>query len=117
MTSGAAPRRFAIQDVRAATQPLGVREALAIQRRNGLAREHQRRRTIARLDRHLPGDARLVGVARANHEQIRNRAQRRQLLDRLVRRPVLAQADAVVREDEDRRAAATSAASRIAGRM
>ena len=51
---------------------------------------------------HAPGLDDLVGVGRAEHDQARDRAQRRQLLDRLVGRAVLADADRVVREDVDR---------------
>ncbi len=43
----------------------------------------------------------LVGVARAEDEQSRDRTQRSQLLHRLVGRTVLAHADGVVREDVD----------------
>ena len=52
---------------------------------------------------------------RAEHDEVRDRAQRHQVLDRLVRRAVLAEADRVVRPDEDRPAAPISAASRTGG--
>ena len=41
------------------------------------------------------------GVARAPDVEVRDQPQRRRVLDRLVRRPVLAEADRVVREDVD----------------
>ena len=43
-----------------------------------------------------PRGSRLVGVARADHPQVRDRAQRRVVLDRLVRGTVLAEAHGVV---------------------
>ena len=46
-----------------------------------------------------------VGVAGANHDQARYRAQRRQLLHRLVRRSVFADADAVVGKNVNHAAA------------
>ena len=48
-----------------------------------------------------PGLGGLVGVAGPDDEQVRDGAQRGIVLDRLVRRTVLADADAVVREDAD----------------
>ena len=56
---------------------------------------------MARLDGDLPGDARFVGVGRADNDNARHRAQAGELFDRLVRRPVLAQRQAVVREYMD----------------
>ena len=44
---------------------------------------------------------RLDRVGRAEHQHVRDRAQARQMLDRLVRRAVLAEADRIVRGDED----------------
>ena len=52
---------------------------------------------------HAPGFGHFVGVARAQHDQARNGAQRDQLLHRLVRRAVFADADGIVREDVDHR--------------
>ena len=49
-----------------------------------------------------PGLDHLVGVGGPDRDQAGNRAQRGQLLDRLVRGPVLADADRVVGEDVDR---------------
>ena len=48
-----------------------------------------------------PGRGRLVGIARPHEPQVRDRAQRRVVLDRLVGRPVLAEADRVVGPDVD----------------
>ena len=43
-----------------------------------------------------------MGVARANDGEIRDRTQGGEVLDRLVRRAVFAEADRVVRKDKDR---------------
>ena len=51
----------------------------------------------------LPRLDHFVGVGGAEHDQAGDRPQRRQLLDRLVGRSVLADADRVVREDVDHR--------------
>ena len=61
-----------------------------------------------------PGDRGLDRVARAPDVHVRDQAQARGVLDRLVRRAVLAEADRVVREDVDRRACFISAAMRSA---
>ena len=45
----------------------------------------------------------LVGVGRPQRDQAGDAAQREKLLDRLMRRPVLADADRIVREDVDDR--------------
>ena len=66
-----------------------------------LAREQQRGRAVGALDGGGPGDRGLDRVARTPDVHARDQAQARRVLDRLVRRAVLAQADGVVREDED----------------
>ena len=44
-----------------------------------------------------------MGIGRPQHHDIRDRAQRDELLERLLRRPVFAEPDRIVREDvEDR---------------
>ena len=58
---------------------------------------------LAALEDGLPGPGDLVGVAGAHDVEARDGAQRRELLDRLVRRAVLAERDGVVGPDEDRR--------------
>ena len=58
---------------------------------------------VVLLERELPRQRRLVGVGRAHHVHVRRGAQVGQLLDRLVGRAVLAQADRVVGEDVDHR--------------
>ena len=49
---------------------------------------------------HAPRGRDLVGVGGTDHPEPRHRAQRRELLDRLVGRAVLADADGVVRPHE-----------------
>ena len=53
--------------------------------------------------RRVPGRNRLARVGRPPHVEVRDRAQRGELFDRLVRRSVLADEDRVVREDVDDR--------------
>ena len=60
-------------------------------------------RLVAQLHDHAPGFDHLVGVGRAQRDQAGDGAQRGEMLDRLVRRPVFADADRVVREDVDDR--------------
>ena len=52
------------------------------------------------LHDHAPGFGHFVGVARPQHDQPRNGAQRNQLLHRLMRGAVFAHADRIVREDD-----------------
>ena len=49
----------------------------------------------------LPAFRRLHRIRRAEDEKIGDGAERRELLDRLVGRPVLAEADRIVGHDED----------------
>ena len=53
------------------------------------------------LDRERPGRRRLVGVARPDEPQVRDRPERGVVLDRLVGRPVLAEPDRIVGPDVD----------------
>ena len=59
------------------------------------------RRRLAAPDRGAPGDPGLRRVAGPPDFHARDQPQRREMLDRLVRRPVLAEADRVVRQHED----------------
>ena len=54
-----------------------------------------------RFERELPALGGLDRVGRAEHQQVRDRAQRGEMLDRLMRRAVLAEADRVVRHHVD----------------
>ena len=64
-------------------------------------RQREAGRTVRALQRRLPRVRGLVGVAGAHHREAGDRAQRREVLDRLVSRAVLAEADGVVRPDVD----------------
>ncbi len=92
----------AADDVGAVGQAVGARMLAAIERGHVLARQHEQHRAILHRQRHLPGDRGLVGVGRADHREAGDRAQAHQLFDRLVRRAVLAERDAVVREHVQR---------------
>ena len=62
-------------------------------------------RAVLALDRGDPRDGGLDRVARTPDIHVRDETQARGVLDRLVRRAVLAEPDRIVREHEDRRAA------------
>ncbi len=91
------------EHVAAAAQALGGGVLRAVEHRHVLAREHQRARLVLLAERHPPGLGDLVRVAGADHVEAGHRAQRGELLDRLVGRSVLAEADRVVGEDVDHR--------------
>ena len=74
-----------------------------VEQRHGLAREREQRGAVAAVERGDEGARGLLGVRRADHVEVRDDAERRDGLDRLVRRSVFADADAVVREDVDDR--------------
>ncbi len=86
------------EHVCAAAQTLCRRVAIAVERRHVLPGQHQGDRVSPGLQRDAPRHRRFVRVAGPNHDQVRNRAQRGELLHGLVRRPVLAERDAVVGE-------------------
>ncbi len=94
----AVARRFG-QHV-AATERLGDGRP---QRRQVLAGQDERRRPLAVVQRRQPRPGRLHRVGRADDGQIGNRSQGHDMLHRLVGRPVLTHADAVVGEDVDDR--------------
>ena len=87
--------------------------------RQCLARQRERRRTGARLQRRLPAFGGLDSVSRPEHQQIRRRAQHGEMLDRLMRRPVFAETNRVMRQHIDDTLAhqrrQTHAAARIVG--
>src|SRR5215216_7969942 len=79
--------------------PAGTAVALVVteaELRYVLARQRQNARTIGTLQRQLPALGDFDGIARAEDRQVRHRAQRGQMLDRLVGRTVLAEPDRVV---------------------
>src|SRR3546814_3726140 len=65
--------------------------AVAAQGRQVLAGEGEHRRAVLRLQRQLPALGGLDRVGRAEHLEVRDRAQGGQVLDRLVGRAVLAE--------------------------
>jgi hypothetical protein len=91
------------EHVAAAAQPLRGGVARAVEDRHGLAGEDQRHRVVGAVDREPPGLGGLVRVGGTDHVEMGDRPQRGQLLDRLVGRPVLAEADRVVGEEVDHR--------------
>jgi len=68
-----------------------------------LAREDEHRGLVVKLRDELPGLDNFVGVARSDHQEPGNRAQRRNLLDGLMGRSILAHPDRVMRENVDDR--------------
>src|SRR6266545_3156179 len=82
---------------------LGRRALGAIYDRDLLTRQHERHWSVAMRNRRAPRlhDFRRIGGADDSH--VGDRAQRGELLDRLMRRSVFAQADRVVREHVDGR--------------
>ena len=101
ISSGSPSPRGVAQDVAAASHALARLLGRAREHRQLLAGQGQRHRAVAPLHGERPGRGRLVGVARSHEPQVRDRAQRGVVLDRLVGRPVLAQADRVVGPDVD----------------
>ena len=73
---GLAVRRIG-QNVGAAPQAIGGGKLRAVERRHILPRQYQRHRPIARFQRDAPGDGGFVGVAGADDDEARNRAQAR----------------------------------------
>ncbi len=61
--------------------------------------QNQHGRTVRSLDRSAPGSDGFVGVGRPQDHEVRHHSQRGQVLDRLVRGPVFAHADGIVRHD------------------
>src|SRR5581483_3013325 len=57
---------------------------------------------MLQLQDHLPGFYDFIGIARAEHDHIGHRPQRRKLFNGLVRGAVFSDADRIVGEDEDR---------------
>ena len=80
-------------NIAAARQAGRRRVAAAVERRQLLPAEHQAGRLIVQAENDFAGFAHFVGVGGTQHDQIRNRAQRHQLLDRLMGRAVFAEAD------------------------
>ena len=97
---GLAARGLA-QHVRAARQSAGRRHPGAIQGRNLLPAERHQHRPVTMLHRHPPRLRRFVGVAGPDYGQMGHRAQRRQMLHRLMRGTVFPKPNRVVGKDVD----------------
>ncbi len=91
--------RHVAKDVGSHCRLSGRRVPFPVQREQLLARQHQGRGPVLPLKGHFPPHSRLVGVGRPEDDQVGNGSQGRQVLHRLVRRPILAEADTVVGED------------------
>ena len=100
-------RRLAVrgvgENIGATGQTCGRRVARAVEGRQRLAAQHQTGRLMLEPDDDAPRFDDFVGVGRAERDESGDAAQREELLDRLVRRSVLAHADRVVGEDIDDR--------------
>jgi uracil phosphoribosyltransferase len=88
------------QHVAAARDRRHLRRAARLMR-HGLAREHEARRAVAILDRRAHATAVSTRIAGRHTSMCGMMRAGSQVLDRLVRRTVLAEADRVVRIDED----------------
>ena len=74
---------------------------VAALRRQRLAGQHQQAGAVGAADRQLPALRGFQRVGRAEHVQVRHGAQAGEVLDRLVGRAVLAQADRIVGQHVD----------------
>ena len=106
----------AADHVAAAQRRLRIEPAVAPHRRDLLPREDERGRAVAAAERVRPGDRRSSPSQGRQNVEVRDRAQRGEVLDRLMRRAVLAEEDGVVRPDVDRLQLG-GAAMRTGGRM
>ena len=79
------------------------REARAVEGRERLAGQHQTGGLMLQTHDDAPGLDDFVGVGRSQRDETGNAAQRDELLDRLVRRTVLPDADRIMREHVDDR--------------
>src|SRR5205823_14490714 len=93
-------RAAAIDEDVAAAADVGELRRRARLLRQRLAGEHQRRWALA-LDGERPGDGGLRRITRTPQIHVGHGAQAAQVLDRLVGRPVLAEADGVMRVPQD----------------
>src|SRR5581483_10570740 len=89
------------EDVAAAREPRGRREARPVEDGELLPREDEPDRAARAAESDPPRRDGLGGVRGAHAPEPRHRAERGEVLDRLVRRSVLAESDRVVRPDED----------------
>ena len=86
------------QDIRAFGKATGRRIPRPIQRGNGLPRQDQYRGLPLELHDNPPRFHDFIGVSGPDQHEIGNGAQRRQVLDWLMRRSVFAETDRIMRE-------------------
>ena len=104
ITSGSSRHgRVALQHVATACGSGSSQLGSAVEHRQVLTTEREGDRPVWRVQSRCPGSHRLVRVGRTDHRQRGNGAKGGEMLDRLVRGAVLADADRVVGPDVDRR--------------
>ena len=91
------------EHVAAEPQPVRWGVLRTVDHRDLLTRQHQRDGAVSGQDRHTPCFHRFGRVRRSDDDQVGDRPQCGELLDRLMRGTVLPEADRVVREDVDHR--------------
>ena len=79
-----------------------LRDVFGAHRAQVLPGQHQRRRRLGRVERRLPAFRGLDRVGRPEDQMVGDRAHGGEMLDRLVRRAVLAEPDRIVGHDEER---------------
>ena len=102
LRAGAHERHVGLAVLDVAQHVGALRDALVAgvgEDRQVLAREDEHGGAVEVLEDRAPREGGLVRVARADDREARDRAQRREVLDGLVGRAVLAEADGVVRVD------------------
>jgi len=87
------------QDVSAFVKPFRIGEFLTVDDRDLLPRKRERRLAVRAFDGRTPSFARFVGVACTYEDEFRYRSKRREMFDRLMRWPVFAKPDRIVREN------------------
>ena len=86
------------QDIRSFGQATGRRIPRPVQRRNGLPRQDQDHRLTLEFHNDPPRFHDFIGIPGPDHHEIGNGAQRRQVLDGLMRRPIFAKTDRIMRK-------------------
>ena len=81
----------------------GTVHGVVVQTRKALPGKQQGGRPVLVFQSKLPRLRRFVRIGRADHHQIRHRPKSRKVLDRLMRRAIFADTDAVMSENEDGR--------------
>src|SRR5690554_1063215 len=90
-----------LQNITAALHARSIGVDAAIERRDVLPRKHEHGGAVIFKGR-LPSLTRLIRIAGAKRDEVRDGAQRSKMLDRLMRRAVFAKANRIMREDMTR---------------